>query len=145
MGTKLNVTAELNDKYRVGTKVAGHEYVMDEPIDAGGDDTGTVPGAMLGVALAGCKAMVARVYADKCRIPLRKVEVEIEMDFEQTESGIDLAMNADIVIDGDLTEKQMEGMTKFLNEQCPVQKILSQPNKITSTVSLKEPELSAAA
>lgn len=137
MGTKLKLTAELNEKYRVVTNIDGHEYVMDEPVDLGGDNTGTVPGGMLGVALAGCKAMVARMYADKHKITLRKVEVEVDLDFEETGDDIQMVMDADVVIDGEMTEKQLEGMIKFVNEQCPVQKILMQPNTINNTVRLK--------
>lgn len=137
MGMQLSLTAECADKFRVVTNVMGHEYVMDEPVEAGGDDTGAVPGAMLMVALAGCKAMVARMYIDKHDLPVRNIEVKIDSDFDQKGSDLAFAMDTDLVIDGDLTEDQLASLTRYVNTQCPVQKILEQANTLNTTVRLK--------
>lgn len=137
MGIQLSLTAECTDKFRVVTKVMGHEYVMDEPIEAGGDDTGAIPGAILMVALAGCKAMVARMYIDKHNLPVRNIEINLVSDFDQKGSDFDLTMNTDMVIDGDLSDEQLATLTRYVNSQCPVQKILEQPNTLNTTVRLK--------
>lgn len=137
MGTKLNLTAEMNDKYRVVTRIGGHEYVMDEPVSLGGDDTGTVPGGMLAVALAGCKAMVARVYADKHKLDLRKIEMDVEADFEENNGEYELVFTVDIAIDGDLDEQELARITRYINSACPVEKILTQVNTINTTVRMK--------
>lgn len=137
MGIQLSLTAECTDKFRVVTQVMGHEYVMDEPVEAGGDDTGAVPGAMLMVALAGCKAMVARMYLDKHNLPVRNIEIKLNSDFDQKGSDFALTMDTDVVIDGDLTEDQLASLTRYVNTQCPVQKILEQANTLHTTVRLK--------
>lgn len=137
MGIKLSLTAECTEKFRVVTQVMGHEYVMDEPVEAGGDDTGAVPGAMLMVALAGCKAMVARMYIDKHDLPVRNIEINLDTDFEQKGSDFELTMDTEVVIDGDLTEQQLATLTRYVNTQCPVQKILEQANTLNTTVRLK--------
>jgi len=58
--------------------IGEHVLVADEPVTAGGLDTGPTPYGLLGAGLAACTAMTLRVYADKKGWPRPDVKVEVE-------------------------------------------------------------------
>ncbi|MEO7402840.1 MAG: bifunctional alpha/beta hydrolase/OsmC family protein, partial [Burkholderiales bacterium] len=61
--------------------VAGrHVLRADEPLSAGGLDSGPGPYDYLAAALGACTAMTLRLYADLKKIPLQRVTVEVRHD-----------------------------------------------------------------
>ena len=60
---------------RVRVQAGDHEYIVDEPVEAGGTDQGAMPGMVLLASLAGCKGMVTRLYCSKYNIPLHSCEI----------------------------------------------------------------------
>ncbi len=58
--------------------IAGkHRLVADEPVDAGGQDSGPGPYDLLLASLGACTSMTIRLYADRKKIPLQRVEVRL--------------------------------------------------------------------
>jgi putative redox protein len=47
---------------RFAIDVRGHEIVVDQPVDAGGQDTAPTPTELFVASLAGCVAFYARRY-----------------------------------------------------------------------------------
>jgi putative redox protein len=54
-----------------------HRLIADEPVAAGGLDTGPNPYDYLSIALGACTAMTLRVYAEHKKLPLGSVSVEV--------------------------------------------------------------------
>ena len=52
-------------KYLGEAKMRNHFAVLDEPIKAGGGDTGPTPVEYLLTAIGGCVAMTLRMYAER--------------------------------------------------------------------------------
>jgi putative redox protein len=55
----------------------GHRLIADEPVAAGGLDTGPNPYDYLSIALGACTAMTLRLYAEHKNLPLGAVSVEV--------------------------------------------------------------------
>ena len=59
--------------------IAGrHRLLADEPISAGGLDSGPGPYDYLATALAACTSMTLRIYAERKQIPLARISVSVK-------------------------------------------------------------------
>ena len=45
MDFKYSATAKLEEGMRVRVQTGDHEYIVDEPVEAGGTDQGAMPGS----------------------------------------------------------------------------------------------------
>ena len=64
-------------KFQQEIAVGPHRLLADEPVAAGGDDSGPSPYDLLCAALGACTAMTLRLYAQARGIPLERVTVEL--------------------------------------------------------------------
>ena len=60
----------------------GHTLVVDEPVEAGGTDTGPSPTRLLAASLASCTAVTMEMYAERKGWEIGEVEVDVEMEYE---------------------------------------------------------------
>jgi putative redox protein len=72
------VVRETGDGKFQNLVIAGrHRLIADEPVAAGGLDTGPNPYDYLSIALGACTAITLRVYAEYKKLPLGAVSVEV--------------------------------------------------------------------
>jgi putative redox protein len=109
-----------------------HAFTTDEPISAGGTDTGPTPYEYLLAALSGCTALTLRMYADRKGWPLEAVEVRLrsgrshKADCENcatTPAGI-TKLDRKIELKGPLTDEQRTRLLQ-LADRCPVKQTLA--------------------
>lgn len=108
--------------------IAGtHRLLADEPVAAGGLDTGPGPYDLLLAALGACTSMTVRLYADRKRIPLRRISVRLRhgkihavdcAECETKEGMIDRIDRA-ITFEGDLDDEQRARLLEIA-DKCPV-------------------------
>lgn len=60
--------------------VGRHRFLADEPVSIGGFDAGPAPYDFLATALGACTSMTLRMYADRKKLPLDRVTVEVAHD-----------------------------------------------------------------
>jgi putative redox protein len=117
----LRIVARRRQGYAHDVEVDGHELRVDEPPEAGGEDSGPRPTTLLGASLAGCIAITVEMYAQRKGWDVGQVEVDVEMAYEGVvptnfEVGLKLPDNLD--------EEQKRRLL-VIATKCPVHKVLA--------------------
>ena len=128
--TKATARPERNFTHRVQT--GGHELIVDEPVDQGGDDRGPAPQELLAASLAACTAITIEMYAQRKGWDLG--ELEVECDYEQGERGALTEFKITLRLSPELTADQLDRLSTIA-AKCPVHRTLEGPITITQTVA----------
>jgi putative redox protein len=102
-------------------QVRDHQLTIDEPGDAGGDDTGPDPRELLAVSLASCTAITMEMYAARKGWEIGHVEVDVE--YSCAERGAPTKFQLVMRLPDDLPEEQVERL-RVIAAKCPVHRVL---------------------
>lgn len=130
MSEKVTVTIGRN-RYKTEITVNEHVITADEPKEQGGQNLGPSPTDLLLSSLGTCKAMTARMYADRKEWALEKVEVKLRLETQKGENKDTTMIFSEISFEGDLDDEQKQRLYT-ITDRCPVHKILTQPIEIES-------------
>jgi uncharacterized OsmC-like protein/alpha-beta hydrolase superfamily lysophospholipase len=117
-----------------------HRLLADEPVKAGGLDTGPGPYDLLIAALGACTSMTVRLYADRKQIPLKRTSVRLRhekihaidcAECETKDGKID-RIDRTMTFEGDLTAEQRARLLEIA-DMCPVHRTLQSEVNIRTT------------
>jgi len=125
------VTETGGGKFQQTITVGPHRLVADEPVAAGGLDSGPGPYDLLLAALGACTSMTLRLYADHKKLPLERVSVTLShqkiyaQDCEEceTKEGKIDRIDRTITITGNLNDEQRARLMEIA-DKCPVHRTL---------------------
>ena len=118
---RMKATARRDGTFRHLVQVRDHQLVVDEPLDAGGQDTGPRPQELLAVSLASCTAITIEMYAARKGWEVGHVEVEVE--YSPAERGCPTKFELVTRLSADLPEEQVERL-RVIAAKCPVHRAL---------------------
>lgn len=105
----------------------GHTIRVDEPLDAGGADTGPTPTRLVAAGLAGCIAVTIEMYAERKGWDVGAVEVEVDVEYE---GHAPRSFTATLRLPTGLTGEQRERLLTVATK-CPVHKVLAGETPVT--------------
>lgn len=119
------VTARIGrDRYPTTLTKDSYTWLSDEPADKGGSALGPTPNDLLAGALASCKTITLRMYADRKGWPLEGVEVLAQVMPQAP--GARAAIETDVRLRGsELTEEMLDRLHDIAT-RCPMHKLLEQ-------------------
>lgn len=121
--------ANLRNEVRYG---AGHTFITDEPVAAGGEDAGPDPYSLLLAALGSCISMTVTLYARRKQWPLEQVTVRLRQSRVHVKDCEECVQNTDgfihrieraVSFSGPLSEAQRVRLDEIAHK-CPVHKTL---------------------
>lgn len=127
----VKVRETRRGKFQQEIIVGPHRLMADEPVDAGGLDSGPGPYDLLLAALGACTSMTVRLYADLKALPLKRTEVRLRhekiyakdcAECETKEGKIDRIERV-IAFEGDLSAEQRAKLLEIA-DKCPVHRTL---------------------
>jgi uncharacterized OsmC-like protein/alpha-beta hydrolase superfamily lysophospholipase len=127
-------------RFQQEIKAGAHRFIADEPVAAGGRDSGPNPYDLLLAALGACTAMTLRLYAERKALPLDQVTVRLRhakihaADCEtcETKDGMIDRIERGIVLEGALDQEQRARLLEIANK-CPVHRTLTSEVDIQTT------------
>jgi putative redox protein len=128
-----------NGKFQQTVTVGPHQLLADEPVAAGGDDTGLGPYDFLLAGLGACTSMTMRLYADRKSLPLERTTVMLKhskIHAEdcaecETKAGMLDQIERVIAMEGPLDADQRKKLMEIA-DKCPVHRTLTSEVRILS-------------
>ncbi len=117
----MKAVARRTGTYRHMVDIRSHHVSVDEPLDAGGDDTAPSPQELLAASLASCTAITMEMYAQRKGWNMGYVEVEVE--YTPAERGCPTKFELIMRLPEDATDEQMERL-RIIAAKCPVHRTL---------------------
>ena len=122
-----------------------HRIVADEPVEAGGLDSGLNPYGLLLAGLGACTSMTLRLYAERKALRLDRVTVRLEhsrihaADCEncETQEGMLDRIDRAITLAGDLTQDERTRLLQIA-DKCPVHRTLTSEVEIRTVEQPQE-------
>jgi putative redox protein len=120
--TRMKATARRDGgTLRHTVQVGDHQLTVDEPVSAGGEDSGPDPQQLLAAGLASCTAITMEMYAARKGWDIGHVEVDVE--YSPAERGCPTKFQLVVRLPDDLPEDQVERL-RVIAAKCPVHRVL---------------------
>jgi len=119
-------------KFQQAVSIGPHRMLADEPVAAGGADSGPGPYDFVLAGLGACTSMTMRLYADRKSLPLERTTVTLKhskihaQDCAECETREGMLDQIDLVIgmEGELDAEQRKRLLEIA-DKCPVHRTLT--------------------
>lgn len=120
-------------KYYTEVTAGENTMITDEPVSSGGQNTGFNPYEILATSLASCTAATLRMYIDRKKWVVDKINVEVELEnYPATKTAI---FTRTISYSGTKLDEEQLQKLHIIAEACPVHKILNNNIEINTKFS----------
>jgi len=127
------ITADLKSGFAVELRDGDHVWYADEPVDAGGTDTGPNPYSLLLSAVAACSCITVSMYCQRKGWVLHSISAKYQHDKVHADdcedcdgdvSGRIDRIRSEIFIEGEFDDQQRARLTDIA-QRCPVHKTVA--------------------
>ncbi|HZU59818.1 MAG TPA: OsmC family protein [Solirubrobacteraceae bacterium] len=116
------ISRRTGSPYAHELEIRQHRLTVDEPQDAGGQDTGPTPQELLAASLASCTAITVEMYA--ARKGWEVGQLEVECHYTEAESGGPTHFELVLRLPSSLDEEQRQRLRRIA-ARCPVHRTLT--------------------
>ena len=120
------------DLYKTDLRSGTFSLLADEPKEYGGSELGPSPGDYLCMALASCKAITMRMYANRKGWQAETINVTARFVKGEQSAGTTNTFYCEVSLTGQLTEEQCKRMMEIA-DACPVERLLEKTNTVVTT------------
>jgi putative redox protein len=134
--TSIIATAEAENNgevYATQSRIRQHALLVDESTEFGGQDQGPMPGDLLCLSLASCKAITLRMYALRKGWPVGKIKVTVHLVKGSQQEGGQHTFFCELSVTGELDEAQRKRLLD-ISKACPIQRLLAKPSEVVTTL-----------
>lgn len=132
---QVEVKTSSAETYQQQIKAGSHTFNADAPKAVGGLEAAPGPHELLLGALGACTSMTMQMYAKRKGWNLKEVTVKVSEERDEKAPGQPVSkIKREIQVGGDLAPDQVEAL-KAIAEKCPIHKLLSSGNQITTAIS----------
>ncbi|MFT5499892.1 MAG: putative redox protein [Woeseiaceae bacterium] len=137
------ITAELTSGSEVVLSNGRHSWNADEPVRAGGTDSGPDPYELLLSSLAACTCLTLLMYCRHKGIELKAVRASYDFsnvhaddcaDCDESDKGFIQMITSNVYIEGNFDDAQKKRLAQIVS-RCPVHKTLTKGVRITDNAT----------
>lgn len=127
---------------RFGIDIRGHTITVDQPVDAGGEDTAPTPTELFVASLASCVAFYARRYLARHGLDTEGLAVHAAYELGGRPTRV-LSMDLQLELPPGVPESRREPLLAVASH-CTVHNTLTEPPRISISLAEQEPVASAS-
>ena len=124
---RVTVAESGRGRYQNDVTIGTMRFIADEPPSVGGDGAGPNPYDYLCAALGACTSITLRMYADRKKWPLERVEVDVDHRRVHGRDHFDRSLTLRGALDASQRERLLE-----IADRCPVHRSLEGTAVITT-------------
>lgn len=115
----MSTTTKYLQKFQFEIAESQHRLISDVSPALGGDDAGPDPHQLLKMSLAACTAITLQMYAQRKKMNLTDVNVEVSILIEGKETQIQRRLH----LEGELSAEEKQRLYEIANK-CPIHRLL---------------------
>jgi uncharacterized OsmC-like protein/fermentation-respiration switch protein FrsA (DUF1100 family) len=134
------IVVRTTQSYRTEVRAKGFNLLVDEPEHLGGTNSGPNPFDYVAIALAACKSLTLRMYADRKALPVKAVTVSVRHSRRpRPDDGSTSPQKLDtfetvLKIDGEIDATTRNRMLE-ISVRCPIHRMLESDVQIVSELA----------
>ena len=116
-------------KYQCTIEWRNGKIISDEPVSAGGGDTGPDPHTLLLASVASCALVTLRMYIERKGWDIPSLSVNVNMYQETKDEKLFTTIDRDIIFHTPVPDEQRQRLREIV-KNCPVSKLLEGDIKV---------------
>ena len=125
-------------KYECHVEWRNGNFIADEPVKSGGQDSGPDPFTLLMASLATCTLITLRMYIDRKGWNIPNISVHTNMFNAKLSNSTNYFLDRDISFPGCTISAEQRNRLEEIAQHCPISKILEGNTKVRTFVYHEE-------